>query len=86
MAEKIKKTVLVLGFVSLLTDISSEMIFFVLPVFMSSVLMLDKAVIGLIEGIAESTASVFKLLSEKAENFFGKKRELFCLVTAFQLS
>ncbi|MEM0360610.1 MAG: MFS transporter [Candidatus Diapherotrites archaeon] len=74
MSEKLKKNVLVLGLVSLLTDISSEMIFSILPVFMSSVLMLDKAVIGLIEGIAESSASVFKLLSAKAEKFLGKKK------------
>ncbi|MBI4052871.1 MAG: MFS transporter [Candidatus Diapherotrites archaeon] len=72
--DKIKPNVFVLGIVSLLTDISSEMIFSILPAFMSGVLLLDKAAIGMIEGIAGSTASVFSLLAPKLEKFFGKKK------------
>ena len=74
MPDVIKKNVIILGIVSLLTDISSEMIFSVLPAFMSGVLLLDKAVIGMIEGIAGSTASVFNLIAPRLEKFFGKKK------------
>jgi len=72
--KKFNKNVFVLGIVSLLTDISSEMIFSILPVFMSSVLMLDKTLIGLIEGIAEATANVSKIFAAKIEKIFKKKK------------
>jgi MFS family permease len=55
--------VLVLGFVSLLTDISSEMIYPLLPLFVTTVLGAGPAFLGLIEGVAESTAALLKLLS-----------------------
>ncbi len=51
------------GFTSLLTDIAGEMIAPILPLFMSATLGLDKIFIGLVEGIAESTASLAKLVS-----------------------
>ncbi len=76
MKEKIKKNVFVLGFASLLTDISSEMIFAILPVFMSSVLLLDKTAIGLIEGLGESSASMSKLVSARVQKIFGSKKRL----------
>ena len=60
---KLPKGILVLGFVSFFTDISSEMIYPLLPVFLSSVLGAGALALGLIEGIAESTASFFKVLS-----------------------
>ncbi len=59
----VPKNVLALGFVSLLTDISGEMVFSVLPLFMANVLLIDKALIGLIEGTAHSGANVVKLFS-----------------------
>ena len=60
---KLPKGILVLGLVSFFTDISSEMIYPLLPVFLSSVLGAGALALGLIEGIAESTASFFKVLS-----------------------
>jgi MFS family permease len=57
------QAVISLGFVSLLTDFSSEMIYPLLPVFISQVLGASPAALGIIEGVAESTASLFKLLS-----------------------
>jgi MFS family permease len=75
----IKKNVWVLGIVSLLTDVSSEMIFSVLPVFMSGVLMLDKSVIGLIEGLAEASSSVFKLASERISKILGSRKRTIIL-------
>lgn len=56
--QKIPRTVWVLGFVSLLTDISSEMIHSVLPLFLVSVLGTNIWTVGIIEGIAEATASI----------------------------
>lgn len=55
--------VLWLSVVSLLTDLSSEMIYPLLPVFLNDVLRVGPAFLGVIEGIAESTASLLKLAS-----------------------
>lgn len=60
---KLNKNIFVLGLTSLFTDISSEMIYPLLPVFLSSVLGVSTAFIGLLEGIAESTASILKVFS-----------------------
>ena len=54
---------LILGLVSLFTDISSEMIYPLLPLFLTSVLGGGPAFLGVIEGVAESTASLLKLVS-----------------------
>ena len=59
----ISGNVLILGLVSFLTDVSSEMIYPLLPLFLTSVLGAGPAFLGLIEGIAESTASLLKLIS-----------------------
>ena len=66
--EKIERTripsgVRTLGWASLLTDVSSDMIYPLLPDFLTRTLGAGPAVLGLIEGIAESTASVTKMLS-----------------------
>lgn len=57
------RNVVILGFVSLLNDAASEMIYPLLPVFLTSVLGAGPAVLGVIEGMAESTASFLKLYS-----------------------
>lgn len=57
------RTVVVLGFVSLLNDSASEMITPLLPVFLTATLGAGPAIVGLIEGIAEATASILKLVS-----------------------
>lgn len=59
----IKKNVVVLGAVSFFTDISSEMLYPIVPVFLTSVLGAPMSILGLIEGIAESTASIVKAAS-----------------------
>ena len=56
-------TVVALGVVSLLTDLSSEMIYPLLPVFLTTVLAAGPQALGLIEGVAESTASLLKVAS-----------------------
>jgi MFS family permease len=60
---KLKKNIFFLGVVSLLTDVSSEMIYPLLPLFLASVLGVSLPFIGLIEGVAESTASFMKVVS-----------------------
>ncbi|ACM20037.1 membrane protein, major facilitator superfamily [Geotalea daltonii FRC-32] len=55
--------VLILGIVSFLTDVSSEMIYPLLPLFLTTVLGGGPAFLGIIEGVAESTASFLKLFS-----------------------
>jgi len=57
------RTVVVLGLVSLLNDAASEMITPLLPIFLTATLGAGPAVVGLVEGIAEATASIIKLLS-----------------------
>ncbi|WML44883.1 MFS transporter [Neobacillus sp. PS3-40] len=65
-----------IGFVSLLTDMSSEMIVPILPLFLTSVLHTQIGTIGIIEGIAESTASVLKLFSGWFSDQIGKRKPL----------
>jgi MFS family permease len=57
------RNVIILGFVSLLNDGASEMIYPLLPVFLTAVLGAGPAALGIIEGIAEATASLLKLYS-----------------------
>lgn len=59
----LSRNVVILGFVSLLNDGASEMIYPLLPIFLTVVLGAGPAAIGMIEGIAESTASLLKLYS-----------------------
>lgn len=59
----ISRTVLVLGVASFLTDVSSEMIFPLLPAFLAVVLGAGPAILGLIEGLAEATSSILKVAS-----------------------
>ncbi|WP_246042060.1 MFS transporter [Cohnella pontilimi] len=60
---KMNPVILVLGLVSLFTDLSSNMIVPILPIYLTTVLHVQIGSIGIIEGIAESTASILKLLS-----------------------
>lgn len=70
------KIVFVLGVVSFFMDISSEMIVPLLPIFLSDVLFASKISIGLIEGIAESTASILKVVSGWFSDKIGKRKPL----------
>ncbi|MDP4163652.1 MAG: MFS transporter [Bacillota bacterium] len=64
------------GVVSLLTDLSSEMIVPILPLFLTGVLHTQIGTIGIIEGIAESTASILKLFSGWLSDRLGKRKPL----------
>ncbi|MBI0485145.1 MFS transporter, partial [Dickeya dianthicola] len=74
--KRIPKGVWVLGGVSLLMDISSEMIHSLLPLFMTTVLGTSVVVIGLIEGLAEATALIVKVFSGALSDYLGKRKGL----------
>lgn len=69
----------VLGFVSLLMDISSEMIHALLPVYMVAVLGTSTLAVGIIEGVAEATASITKVFSGALSDWLGKRKFLAAL-------
>ena len=66
----------VLGFVSLLMDISSEMIHALLPLFMVGTLGMGVALVGLLEGLAEATALILKVFSGVISDWFGRRKPL----------
>lgn len=68
--------ILILAFVSLLTDTSSEMMLPLFPAFVTVVLMASPLVFGLIEGIAESTASLLKVASGFWSDRIRRRRDL----------
>jgi MFS family permease len=72
----IPKNVKALGFVSLLNDAASEMIYPLLPIFLTSVLGVGAGALGIIEGIAESTASLLKLFSGWFSDKIKKRKVL----------
>ena len=70
------RTVVALGLVSLLMDTSSEMVHALLPVFLVGTLGASVATVGLIEGVAEATASVSKLFSGVISDWAGRRKPL----------
>lgn len=73
---KIPPGVWILGFVSMLMDISSEMIHSLLPMFMVTTLGASALMVGLIEGLAESTALIVKIFSGSLSDYLGKRKGL----------
>jgi MFS family permease len=65
-----------LGFVSLLMDVSSEMIHALLPIYLVTVLGTSTLTVGVIEGIAEATASITKIFSGALSDWLGKRKFL----------
>ena len=72
----IPASVWVLGFVSMLMDVSSEMIHALLPIYLVSVLGASMVTVGVIEGIAEATASIVKIFSGALSDRLGKRKWL----------
>ena len=73
-ASPLPRAVWVLGFVSLFMDMSSELIHAVLPVYLTAVLGLSVLAVGVIEGIAEATASMMKLVSGALSDRFATRK------------
>ncbi len=65
-----------LGWVSLLMDTSSELVHSLLPIFMVSTLGLSITTVGIVEGIAESTALIVKLFSGTLSDYFRRRKML----------
>ena len=73
---EIPGTVWALGVVSLLMDVSSEMIHALLPLYLVTVLGTSAVMVGVIEGIAEATASIMKIFSGALSDRLGKRKLL----------
>ncbi|TDK51972.1 MFS transporter [Antarcticimicrobium luteum] len=72
----IPRTVWALGLVSLFMDISSEMIHALLPLFLTTTLGASVALVGVIEGVAESTAAIVKVFSGYLSDRLGRRKPL----------
>ena len=70
------RTVWALGATSLFMDLSSELVHALLPVFMTVVLGASMVAVGVVEGIAEATASIVKLFSGALSDRFGRRKPL----------
>ena len=73
---QIPSSIWMLGFVSLLMDISSEMIHSLLPLFMVTTLGASAFTVGVVEGLAESTALMVKMFSGVLSDYLGKRKGL----------
>jgi len=81
---QIPRSVWALGFVSLLTDTSTEMINALLPLYLVTVLGASTFMVGVIEGIAEATASTVKIFSGAFSDRLGKRKPI--VATGYGLS
>ncbi len=81
---RLPRTVWILGFVSLFMDMSSELVHALLPVYMTTVLGLSVLSVGVVEGIAEATASMLKVVSGVWSDRIGSRKWL--AVTGYGLS
>ena len=79
MAMKVPRTVWALGLVSLFMDLSSEIIHALLPVFLTTTLGASVALVGLIDGVGESTASITKVFSGYLSDRLGRRKPLILL-------
>ena len=73
---QIPRGIWALGFVSLLMDVSSEMIHALLPVYLVTVMGASMVTVGIIEGAAEATASIVKIFSGALSDWLGKRKLL----------
>ena len=73
---KLPPAIWALGFVSLLMDVSSELIHSLLPVFLVTGLGVSMLSVGLIEGVAEATALIVKVFSGALSDYWGRRKPL----------
>jgi MFS family permease len=76
MPPRLHRNIWVLSITSFLTDVSSEMLFNLLPLFLVNILGVRTVVVGLIEGIAETTASMVKVSSGMISDRLGNRKRL----------
>lgn len=77
------RTIWVLGWVSLLMDVSSELVHSLLPIFMTTVLGASMVTVGVVEGIAEATAAITKVFSGALSDWVGRRKGLVVIGYAF---
>ncbi len=80
----LSKNVLSMGGVSFLNDLSSDMIFPYIPIFLTQILGAPVIFVGLVEGIADATASILKVLSGRISDVVHKRKPL--IVAGYSLS
>jgi MFS family permease len=76
---KLPRSIWALGFVSLLMDTSSELVHSLLPILMTTVLGASMLTVGIIEGVAEATASILKVFSGVVSDYIRKRKWLVVL-------
>lgn len=81
--KKLPTEVYILGTVSLFTDIASEMVYPLLPLFLTGVLGASTTIVGLVEGIAEATASLFKVVGGRISDRMAARKPLILLGYGF---
>lgn len=74
--KKVRSNIILLGLVSLFVDMSTEMVYPLVPIFLTSMLGASPAVMGVIEGIAESVASLIKVFSGYIGDVYHNKKRL----------
>jgi MFS family permease len=84
MARRLHRTVRSLGLVSLLTDASSEMIYPLLPAFLTGALRASPAFLGVVEGLAEAVAAVLKVVSGRMSDRLARRKPI--VVAGYALS
>ena len=80
----LNRNILAMGLTSFFNDVASEMIYPIVPIFLTSVLGAPVVIVGLIEGIAESTASILKIVSGWLSDKFQKRKPF--VVTGYLFS
>lgn len=74
--QKLPKEIYALGLVSLFMDIASEMVYPLLPLFLSTVLYASASTVGLVEGVAEATSSLFKVVGGRISDRIAARKPL----------
>ena len=82
--KKIPKNVFILGLVSFFNDMASEMVYPIVPIFLTAVLKVSTPVIGLIEGIAEATAAIGKFIFGYLSDKVGRRKPF--VITGYSFS
>ena len=70
------KNILFLGLISFFADISSEMVYPIIPLYLTAAFGATPVLVGIIEGIAESTASLLKVFSGYVTDKYKKKKPI----------
>ena len=73
---KIFSNIVLIGIVSFFVDMSTEMVYPLIPIFLTSTLGVTPAIVGIIEGIAESIASLLKVFSGYIGDIYHRKKHL----------